>query len=190
MFSSWRCSDRIRSATPQVPIFRLELLMSRNLVAVTGVTVLLGLALACTSNSSTPLTPTTPNTGGTSVTPDVTLKVTAPVPQSPVNGTKPSTGPATLVVSASTASFTSTPAVQYRFQVFNSAGAKVEDVVATSTSHPVAAELTVNQTYSWQARAEYQGAVGPWSSKAAFVAPETAFLKGNQFADPLTNGKT
>src|ERR1700674_1201452 len=136
--------------------------MSRNLIAVTGVTVLLGLALACTSNSSTPLTPTTPNTGGTSgaASDGSTLKVTAPVPQSPVGGTKPSTGPATLVVSASTAPFTSTPAVQYLFQVFNSASAKVEDVVVSSTTHPVSAELTVNQTYSWQARAEYQGAVG------------------------------
>jgi hypothetical protein len=163
--------------------------MSRNLLALTGVTVLLGLALACTSNSSTPLTPTTP-AGTSGPAPDVTLKVSAPTPQSPVGGVKPQTGPATLVVSASTASFASTPALQYRFQVFNSANALVENVLVSSTSHPVEAELAVNAAYTWQVRAEYQGSVGPWSSKGSFIAPETAFLGLNTFADPLTNGKT
>src|SRR6478672_2088799 len=111
--------------------------MSRNLVAVTGVTVLLGLALACTSNSSTPLTPTTPGTGGSPGTASdgSTLKVTAPVVQSPANGTKPSTGPATLVVSSATAPFAGATPVQYRFQVFNSANALVENALVNSTSH-------------------------------------------------------
>ena len=166
--------------------------MSRNLVAVTGVTVLLGLALACTSNSSTPLTPTTPGTGGSpgTATDGSTLKVTAPVVQSPANGTKPSTGPATLVVSSAAAQFGSTPSVQYRFQVFNSANAMVENALVNSTSHAVDAELTVNASYSWQARAEYQGSGGPWSTKSTFIAPESAFLGVQTFADPLTNGRT
>jgi hypothetical protein len=165
--------------------------MTRNLIAVTGVTVLLGLTIACTSDSSTPLTPTVPETTGASSTaPDgTTLKVSAPVPQSPVGGVKPSTGPATLVVSPSTAAFTSTPPVQYRFQVFNAANAIVEDVVSNSPTHAVDAELTVNQNYTWVARAEYEGSFGPWSSRASFVAPETAFLN-DELADPLTNGKT
>jgi len=162
--------------------------MSRNLIAVTGVTVLLGLTLACTSNSSTPLTPTPPAT----VTPasDATLKVSAPVAQSPVGGVKPATGPAMLVVSASTAPFAATPALQYRFQVFNAANAMVENVVVNSTSHAVDADLTVNAAYTWWGRAEYQGFVGPWSAKASFLAPESAFLGVSTFADPLTTGKT
>ena len=166
--------------------------MSRNLFAVTGVTVLLGLTLACTSNSSTPLTPLTPITGGTlgTASDGSTLKVTAPTPQSPVGGVKPSTGPATLVVSSSTAPFTATPAVQYRFQVFNGANVMVENALVNSTSHAVDAELTVNSAYTWQARAEYQGGVGPWSSRASFIAPESAFLGVSTFADPLTNGRT
>ena len=166
--------------------------MSRNLFAVTGVTALLGLTLACTSNSSTPLTPLTPITGGTlgTASDGSTLKVTAPTPQSPVGGVKPSTGPATLVVSASTASFTNTPAVQYRFQVFNGANVMVENALVNTPSYQVEAELTVNAAYTWQARAEYQGSVGPWSSRASFAAPETAFLGVSTFADPLTNGRT
>jgi hypothetical protein len=166
--------------------------MSRNLVAVTGVTVLLGLALACSSNSSTPLTPTTPGTVGSlgTASDGSTLKVTAPVVQSPANGTKPSTGPATLVVSSATAQFAGTPPLQYRFQVFNGANAMVENALVNSTSHAVDADLTVNASYTWQARAEYQGSVGPWSTKSAFIAPESAFLGVNTFADPLTTGKT
>jgi hypothetical protein len=159
--------------------------MSRNLIAVTAVTVLLGLTLACTSNSSTPLTPTPPVTPAS----DATLKVSAPVAQSPIGGVKPATGPANLVVSASTAPFAATPALQYRFQVFNSANAIVENVVVPSTSHVVDAELTVNAAYTWWGRAEYQGYVGPWSAKASFLAPESAFLN-SQISDPLTNGKT
>src|SRR5580765_4419836 len=165
--------------------------MSRNLIAVTGVTVLLGLALACTSNSSTPLTPTQPGNGASPPAADgSTLKVTAPAVQSPTGGVKPATGPATLVVSPSTAPFTATPPLQYRFQVFNAANAMVENVVVNSTTHPVDAELTVNLAYTWQARAEYQGNVGPWSAKASFIAPESAFLGAQTFADPLTNGRT
>ena len=165
--------------------------MSRNLVAVTGVTVLLGLAVACTSNSSTPLTPTTPITGGTPAAADgSTLKVTPPVAQSPVGGVKPSTGPATLVVGASTATFAGSTPLQYRYQVFNSANALVQDKLVSSTSYAVDADLTANASYTWQARAEYQGKVGPWSTKASFIAPETAFLGASTFADPLTTGKT
>jgi len=164
--------------------------MSRNIIAVTGVTVLLGLTLACTSNSSTPLTPTTPGTTTPGAASDTTLKVSAPVAQSPVGGVKPSTGPAVLVVSASTAPFTATPPLQYRFQVFNAANVMVENVVVNSTSHPVDAELTNNLAYTWWGRAEYQGFVGPWSAKASFIAPETAFIGASTMADPLTNGKT
>jgi hypothetical protein len=93
------------------------------------------------------------------------------------------------VVSASTAPFAATPALQYRFQVFNSANAIVENVVVPSTSHVVDTELTVNAAYTWWGRAEYQGFVGPWSAKASFLAPESAFLN-SQISDPLTNGKT
>lgn len=167
--------------------------MSRNLIAVTGVTVLLGLTLACTSKSSTPLTPTTPTTSGTPSTASdgSTLKVSAPVPQSPINDQKPATGPATLVVSSSTPAFASAVPVQYRFQVFNGANATVAEKVTSGPSYlvEVEPELTVNLRYTWRARAEYQGSVGPWSTTASFIAPETAFLN-KEISDPLTNGKT
>ena len=166
--------------------------MSRNLVAVTGVAVVLGLTLACTSNSSTPLTPTSPSTSAASSTAadGSTLKATAPVPQSPVGGAKPAS-PATLTISVATATFSAAALPpQYRFQVFNSANTMVENALVNATSYSVAAELAVNQTYTWKARAELNGYFGPWSTTASFIAPETAFLGVSEFADPLTNGRT
>src|SRR5437762_1995235 len=191
MFSIEAVADIICSALPSLVYLFLELLMSRNSVAVTGVTVLLGLTLACTSKSSTPLTPTTPGESAGAASDGSTLKVTAPVPQSPVGGVKPSTGPATLVVSAATAAFTGTPALQYRFQVFNSANALVQDSGPLNSTSYQPADLTTDATYSWQARAEYQGSVGPWSAKASFIAPVSGgYILGNELYDPLNNGKT
>jgi hypothetical protein len=162
--------------------------MSRNLFAVTGVAVLLGLTLACTK-SSTPLSPTTPGTPSTSGTnsDDSTLKVSAPALQSPANDTKPNS--ATLVVSASAPLFGAAMPLQYRFQVFNSANALIDEQVVSGTSYQVQADLTENQRYTWRARGEFQGEGGPWSPTGAFIAPESAFLN-RELADKLTNGKT
>jgi hypothetical protein len=166
--------------------------MSRNVFAVTGVAVLLGLTLACTSKSSTPLTPENPSTGGSvgAASDGSTLKVTAPVPQSPINDQKPVTGPARLSVSASTAPYVPVIAVNYRFQIFNSANVMVENNVINSTVYDVQSDLATNARYTWRARAEGIDVWGPWSTTASFVAPESAFLGVDTFADPLTNGRT
>jgi hypothetical protein len=164
--------------------------MRRNVFAVTSVSVLLALVLACTKSSS-PLTPSAPSGGGsgTSAEDGSTLKATAPVPQSPINGVKPSTGPATLVASPSTTPFASGVPLQYRFQIFNSANVLVDDSLESEPRYDVQVDLAVNLSYTWQARAESGGEVGPWSTMATFIAPESAFLN-SQLSDPLTNGRT
>jgi hypothetical protein len=163
--------------------------MSRNLFAVTGVTALLVMTLACTK-SSTPLSPTDAGAGASGTASDgSTLKVTAPVPQSPVNDQRPSEGPARLVVSPATALFLPAIAVKYRFQVFNSAGALVDDSLEDQPRYDVEADLVTDSRYTWHARAEGGTDVGPWSTRASFTAPESMRLD-NQILDPLTNGKT
>jgi len=183
-------SDKIRSRYPSGSIpSLLEHLMRRNVFVVTGIAVLLGMTLACTK-SSTPLTPTQPGSGGSSTSDDgSTLKATAPIPLSPINGVRPSTGPATLVASPSTTPFASGVPLTYRFQIFNSANALVDDSLEDAPTYDVQVELTADLNYTWQARAESGTDVGPWSTRAAFVAPESAFLN-SQLSDPLTNGKT
>jgi hypothetical protein len=53
------------------------------------------------------------------------------------------------------------------------------------------ASLNFDQTYNWRARAAYNGAMGPWSANATFVASQpTGYIRGNELYDPLTNGVT
>ena len=97
-------------------------------------------------------------------------------------------GPATLVISSATAlrrrhaGSVSLSGLQQRERDGRNA-------LVNSTSHAVDADLTVNASYSWQARAEYQGSVGPWSTKHIHRAGER-IPRYETFADPLTNGKT
>jgi len=148
--------------------------MSRYTVVVAGVALLTGFSLACTSNSSAPLAPTTATSSSSTASAAAdgsTLKVSAPVPVSPVGGQQLTTAP-TLTANGSTATFGSTPALQYRFQGFDPANTLVQDSgLVASPSFAVTATLQASVAYTWRARAEYQGSVGPWSTTPSFVAP-------------------
>ncbi len=48
--------------------------------------------------------------------------------------------------------------------------------------------LEFDTPHTWRVRAEYQGAVGPWSSDASFRSPAGGYMRGNELFDPLTNG--
>src|SRR5262249_42309795 len=115
-----------------------------------------------------------------------TLKATAPAPQSPINDQQLAVSQVVLVTGESTAQFAGGVPLQYRFQLFNGGGGLVQDSGPVGgTSWPVTAPLQGRQRYTWRTRAEYQGASGPWSSTASFIAAETALV-----FDPLTNGST
>ncbi len=158
----------------------------------------LAAAIACGKQSTPPMSPsTTAATNANAASDGSTLKVTAPTLQSPIKGVKLDPGNAvTLVVSNATAKFSGSVALTYRFQVFNAAGSKVYEQASVpggsgTTSHTLTTQLDGDQTYSWQARAEYNGAVGPWSTQETFVAPvNDGYIKGNELYDPLVNGKT
>lgn len=159
----------------------------------------LALAVACSKSSPNPTAPTREIVKAETAAPDgSTLKVSAPTPQSPINGAKGAQGvPITLIIGNSTQAFGVTPVVlTYKFEVYNSAGAKVytsPNVVAgtSTTSNVVTVTLEGEKTYTWQARAEFQGASGPWSTRASFVSPTNdGYIRGNEIYDPLMNGKT
>jgi hypothetical protein len=50
--------------------------------------------------------------------------------------------------------------------------------------------LEFDADFTWRARAEYQGAAGPWSADARFKAPAGGYIRGNEVFDPLWNGTT
>ncbi|MGE3956252.1 MAG: hypothetical protein AB7H96_05990 [Vicinamibacterales bacterium] len=154
---------------------------------------------ACSKTSQAPAT-----TPSSAVPSDVaaaadgsTLKATAPTPQSPINNQQPQVLEVVLSVANASAKYADGVNPTYRFQVFNAAGnlayeaANVPAGGAGVTAHTVTAQLEGDQRYSWQARAEVAGGVGPWSARANFIAPQTSgYLRGAELYDPLVNGKT
>src|SRR5262245_50783969 len=126
-----------------------------------------------------------------------TLKVTAPVPQSPAGGQRlEQTDSIPLVARNAGLRFTGNLALTYRFRVFNAAGSMIAEAAnipegAGTTAYLLTAQLEGDQTYGWQVRAEAQGGEGPWSALATFIAPQiTGYMRGNELYDPLANGVT
>jgi hypothetical protein len=174
-------------------------MLRKNLV-VTGLAAFVGLTLACSETPSV----TSPTGSASSSTNAVagskvgttaagaadgsTLKVTPPVPQSPINDQRLGDS-GTLVAAPSTVKFANA-ALQYRFEIFNPAGALVDSAVMGGPSYKIAGTLDMDTRHSWRVRAEYQGAFGPWSAPASFLTPEGGFLRSNELYDPLINGKT
>jgi hypothetical protein len=126
----------------------------------------------------------------------VSLKATAPTPQSPVNGAKPEVPNVVLVIGNASLKFSSGLPLQYRFEVYDAAGTRVHqsDAMAAgngTTRYEIPVFLEADKPYRWQARAEYAGAAGPWSSQATFVAPQTGgYIRAGELYDPLINGRT
>src|SRR5436853_2749152 len=138
--------------------------MSKNPFVTVGLSVSLALAVACTK-SSAPGAPTAP-TADSSAAPDgSTLKVTAPTPVAPVNDA-PVTASATVLTATAAAGkyAAATGPLQYRFELFNDAGTKVQDSgLMASPSFTVTTTLDFKKRYTWHARAELQRLAGPWS---------------------------
>src|ERR1700674_5842301 len=106
--------------------------MSRQQLTVTGLAVLVALALACGDHQTQP---TAPSSVIHAAADGSTLKTTAPVPQSPINGAQPPQGQTvTLVVANSTALFVSGVSLSYRFEVTNAAGAVVDTALVAGGS--------------------------------------------------------
>lgn len=161
----------------------------------------LGLAVACSKSSPNLTSPSAVRPGAAGAADDgSTLKVNAPVPQSPVNNQAITTGnDVTLVVTNASPAFETQVALSYRFEVYNASGTRVHSSSliaggsAGTTSHLLSDSVALegDQRHTWRARAEFEGETGPWSDFASFIAPNTTgYIRGNELYDPLVNGKT
>jgi len=169
--------------------------MYRQVKTIVPLFALVALAMACSSHSSSPNTPTIdPAAGATAASPDgSTLKATAPGLVSPIGGVRLTDANATLKINASTGKFgATTVAFTYRYQVMNAAGGIVEEKTSSATTFTTSASFEPNVTFKWRARAEYQGAFGPWSNTETFVSLDKipGYIKGTELYDPLNEGKT
>jgi hypothetical protein len=164
----------------------------------------LSVVAACGKKQATPSSPSTAEQVSAEANSDgSTLKASAPTLQSPINGVRlEGFDHVVLTIGNASASYLPNTPLSYRFELTRG-GTLVETAVVGSgpgtTSYTIVAELEGEVTYEWRARAEYhgtaqaaaQGTAGPWATKAAFVAPQTAgYMKGAELYDPLINGTT
>jgi hypothetical protein len=139
--------------------------MARNRLAFAAAAAVLVASLGCSNgNTLAPVSGTETFAGS--------LKTTAPAAVSPVNDQVLNGN--TLTATAAVPEFRAT-ALQYRFQIFSTAGTQVQDSGPVDT--PVwrlTQALTPNQRFTWKVRAEFQGTPGPWSTAAAFQSGDAA----------------
>lgn len=103
------------------------------------------------------------------------LKVSAPIPQSPIENVVVETLNPTLAVLNAEPRFVSGLAFEHEFKVHQVAGGSLTMVDSKTvpqgspvTSYTVETLLANDTLYQWQARAVFQSAYGPWSSAAEF----------------------
>ncbi|MFN7978921.1 MAG: hypothetical protein U0P30_12345 [Vicinamibacterales bacterium] len=136
------------------------------------------LAVACAQNPESPVSPSAAAGNAAANVDGSTLKVSAPTPSSPANGSKVDTRKPTFVFDNATGKFTSV-ALEYRVQLFDAAGNVVNETVVGqgtggNTSLSSASDLNADVDYAWRVRAEYQTQVGPWSNVWTFHTPAPA----------------
>ena len=154
------------------------------------------LALAC--SDSKPASPVAPSNtppaadGGDAAADGSTLKVTAPTPTSPANGSRLESFEVTLQVNASTAKFeTGNVPLAYRFELLRG-GQAVESFRGVTTQWKPTSTLESDTEYGWRVGAEQGTAVGPWSSTWTFRTPEQprGYNVPGELYDPLYTGET
>jgi hypothetical protein len=166
-------------------------------LALVSATLLVALGVAC-AKAKAPAAPTPPPPD-TTVGPDgSTLKVNAPAPQSPANGTQidQSAVDVALVAANVTGANTSIP-LFLEFEVRNAAGAvlatqQVPQSSGATTTYRFSGRMDPSAVFTWKVRATYGGAFGPWSPNSTFRAPDIpqAYIRTNEIYDPMTDGKT
>jgi hypothetical protein len=149
-------------------------------------------AVACGKEAANPVSPSGAEQAVGAATPPGGLKSTAPTTQSPTNGIKPQ-GTLTLVAGrASMLYVTEELSLSYEFEILSGSNRIWSQVVPGGSDATISvspnAPLISDQTYNWRVRALYEGAIGPWSANAAFVANRPlAFINETTLWDPLDN---
>ena len=158
-----------------------------------GAMAAVALAMACGDSGTGPASPTGPSpaAGGSTANPDGSnLKITAPTPVSPANGSTLDYSTPTLVAQAATGKFV-TAQVQHRFEVRDEGNTLVVNRLQPATSLALPS-LDPNRTYRWRVRGEVADGFGPWSAEWTFKTPDKpqSYIRGNEVFDALTEGTT
>jgi hypothetical protein len=153
---------------------------------IAGLAAVVALALACAKDSSAPLSPS--GGAGDTNAEGATLKVGAPTTISPVNDQQPTL--LELVAGTSEVKYGGAQPLQYNFEVYDAANTRVVNETADGPSLTVATPLDFGKRYTWRVRATIDGAFGPFSTVASFVAPAGGYNIAGELYDPLINGRS
>ena len=155
--------------------------MASRFVHVLGAIGLVVTTIGCSGSTGSPVSPSAAAAGSTSAATDgSTLKAPAPVLRAPTSGATASTTP-DLLADATVGRFWSVAVRTLRFQVSeaNGFGALTDEGTATAdaiglvTYRVQRAQRSGVRVY-WRARAELDGAFGPWSETRELVVSGTA----------------
>jgi hypothetical protein len=167
-----------------------------------GFVALTGVAIACGSDTKTPVSPTpaVSSDSAAAAADGSTLKVSAPTPSSPANGSTADSLTPNLVVQNATGKYVPQTVPYYQFVVLSGSTTVYDSgLVAAGTSvtgnRVASGALKAETAYTWKARgAASTTSAGPWSTTIAFTTPKGLGGPGYQTAttlwDPLTDGKT
>ncbi len=153
--------------------------MERRMLRAVAIGVL-ALTAACAQNPESPVSPSAA-AGDTAANPDgSTLKVTAPAPVSPEDGSRTDSVRPTVKFRNSTGRFTNVP-LSYKVQVFDTNGGLIAELAVPQdpsgeTSLSAEGDLAHDTEYRWRVRAEYQGEGGPWSPVVSFRTVERVII--------------
>jgi hypothetical protein len=161
-----------------------------------GLAVAVATAVACGSGDKSP-NPVSPGAGGSVDAGDAgpggeSLKLTAPTPLTPANGSTLETFAPVLSVTASAPKFQGSGplTIAHRFQLLN--GSTVVRETRTSGTTWAPSGMEPKTTYGWRVRGEVGGMVGPWSTTWTFTTAEQpeAYNRPGELYDPLIDGKS
>jgi len=173
-----------------------------------GILAVTAAAMACGDQAATPAAPSPAVSSDTNAAAadGSTLKVTAPAPQQPANGSTADSLAPNLVIANSTLKYLGDVAlaasIRYKINVETPAGAQVHAAWATPqpgtdlSAHRVpAGVLQSDTTYRWRTRAEMGSAVGPWSAYWTFTTPKSgaglpSYQNATELWDNLSDGRT
>src|SRR5207237_1529855 len=99
--------------------------------------------------------------------------VSAPQTASPINDEILNTQTATLTIS-SAAGQSANQTFTYDFELQTDGGSIISTTNVNGTSFTIPGTLSINEAFRWRARANLNGAVGPYSSLVRFQTPRLA----------------
>lgn len=138
----------------------------------------------CSGNGGSPTTPSANGSSSVAAAADgSTLKATAPELTAPRDRVVVSSLHPTLHISASRGRFVDSANFAHRFELRDADNNHIADYLVAPVTHqltvPDSLQMIHGRVYRWRARAEQNGALGPWSPFAEFTTPDPPQSPGN-----------